>query len=365
MIGLNSARVIVAGAGALGAAIALELAEAGASVVLADPAALGENASGVAAGMLAPAFEALLDEGSKPHFPLLLAARDLWTKRAGRLGDIGLRRPGAIWIDLPDAEPRIDEHAHQLAALGVKAERLAAASLPARVPGLAAGLGPGLFTAEDWRLEPRRALAALREAALAASVRVMARSVLAFEPGAARLSGGETVGADLLVLAVGADRCGLAPELAVLSPIKGQILRYPGAATDAAAAHNWPVIRCQGGYLVSASDGIRVGATMEPGLADRLVTAEAAASLRRLTARLLPALNGAAFIAEAGVRAATPDGLPLVGPSARTGVLLATGARRNGWLLAPLVAQLTAAYLAGRDPGPHAGLLAARRFASS
>ena len=63
------------------------------------------------------------------------------------------------------------------------------------------------------------------------------------------------------------------------------------------------------------------------------------------------------------MRAATPDGLPLVGPSARAGVWLATGARRNGWLLAPLVARMLAAYLSDRDPGPYAGLLAPRRFA--
>jgi glycine oxidase len=361
MTGLDSARVIVAGAGALGAVIALELAEAGARVVLADPAAPAENASGVAAGMLAPVFEAVLDEGSKPHFPLLVAARDLWTRRAERLGDIGLRRTGAIWIDLPGARPRLDQQALELAALGVKADRLAAASVQARFPGLAADLGPGLFTAEDWRLEPRRALAALRKAALAAGVRVVAQSMLAFEPGAARLSGGETVAADRLVVAVGADRCDLAPELDQLSPIKGQILRYPGAAAD----DDRPVIRCDGGYMVCARDGLRVGATMEPGRADRQATADAAVSLSCLSARLVPALRAAAFIAEAGVRAATPDRLPLVGPSVRPGVFLAAGARRNGWLLAPLVAQLTAAYLAGRDPGPYAGLMAARRFASS
>ena len=54
-------RVLVAGAGAFGTAIALELARGGAEVVLADPAGVGDNASGAAAGMLAPAFEALLD----------------------------------------------------------------------------------------------------------------------------------------------------------------------------------------------------------------------------------------------------------------------------------------------------------------
>ena len=359
MTGLNPVRIVVAGAGALGASVALSLAEAGARVVLADPAALGDNASGVAAGMLAPAFEAVLDEGSKPHFPLLMAARDLWLEREAGLGEIGFRRSGAVWIDLPGAAPLTDSHAQAFASLGVEARLLPAAVLRARIPGLAVGLGPGLFTPQDWRIEPRAALAALRDAALAVGVRIAAQSVLAFEPGAARLSGGETVAADLLVLATGADRSDLAPELGVLTPIKGQILRYDDARSD----DDRLAIRCHGGYAVGHRDGLRVGATMEPGLSDRQATTAATTVLASLSAALFPALKAAAFTTQAGVRAATPDGLPLVGPSAWGGVWLATGARRNGWLLAPLVARMLAAYLADRDPGPYAGLLAARRFA--
>ena len=104
---------------------------------------------------------------------------------------------------------------------------------------------------------------------------------------------------------------------------------------------------------------------MEPGLADRRATPALTGPFVRLAGQLFPALDGAPFSVQAGVRAATPDGLPLVGASARDGVWLATGARRNGWLLAPLVARMLAAYLSERDPGPFAGLLAPRRFAPS
>ena len=48
----SGARVTVAGAGALGLCIALELARAGRHVTVCDPAPVGDNASGVAAGML-------------------------------------------------------------------------------------------------------------------------------------------------------------------------------------------------------------------------------------------------------------------------------------------------------------------------
>src|ERR1700719_1616678 len=110
MVGLSRARVVVAGAGALGASIALVLARGGASVMLADRAPLGANASGVAAGMLAPAFEA-----ASGQYAILRDARDAWPAFAAPLpADFGLRRSGAVWIDLPDAEPRLEALARSL-----------------------------------------------------------------------------------------------------------------------------------------------------------------------------------------------------------------------------------------------------------
>ena len=92
--------ILVAGAGVFGASIALVLAQAGADVLLADPGAPGDNASGVAAGMLAPAFESVLDPASANHFDLLRAARDRWPDFEQRLGgrEIGLARSGAVWL---------------------------------------------------------------------------------------------------------------------------------------------------------------------------------------------------------------------------------------------------------------------------
>jgi glycine oxidase len=358
MTGPGSARVIVAGAGALGSSIAFALALDGAQVVLADPAPLGDNASGVAAGMLAPAFEAALDQTSRGHFELLIAARDLWPAFAEQIGgDIGLRRSGAVWLDVPHVAPRLDRLARELADIGAPTQAWSINALRRCWPGLAGATGGALFTPEDWRIEPRKALAGLRRAALSAGVRITRRSVAAFEPGVARLDDGETLAADVLVAATGAAASALAPEIAVLSPIKGQILHYSSAASD----DGRPMVRCEGGYATPARDGLRIGATMEAGRSDRRVAMTAAAPLARLASRLFPALTGSAYTVQAGVRAATADGLPLVGPSLRDGVFLAVGARRNGWLLAPLVARMLAAYLAGRDPGPFAGVLAGSR----
>jgi glycine oxidase len=45
--------------------------------------------------------------------------------------------------------------------------------------------------------------------------------------------------------------------------------------------------------------------------------------------------------------------------------MLVVGARRNGWLFAPLVADMVAAYLNGDNPGPDAAVMDARRFEKS
>jgi glycine oxidase len=50
----------------------------------------------------------------------------------------------------------------------------------------------------------------------------------------------------------------------------------------------------------------------------------------------------------AGLRPGTPDNLPLIGPGALDGLVLACGHYRNGILLAPLTGEAVAGLLAGK-----------------
>jgi glycine oxidase len=93
-----------------------------------------------------------------------------------------------------------------------------------------------------------------------------------------------------------------------------------------------------------------VGATMEAGRTDLAIDAATVERLRASAIDLFPALATAPLRASAGVRVATADGLPLVGASQVPGVYLAVGARRNGWLLAPLMAGILLDAIAGRSP---------------
>ena len=122
---LKGLRVVVGGAGAIGSVLAVQLARQGAQVVLADPAAIGANASGVAAGMLAPAFETLLDSTTAGLYPLLRAARDAWPALVEALpGAPALDRSGAM-LKLADAASG-DAMLATLAALGGEGRIVAA-----------------------------------------------------------------------------------------------------------------------------------------------------------------------------------------------------------------------------------------------
>ena len=326
---LKGLRVVVAGAGAIGSVLALVLARRGAEVVLADPAARGDNASGVAAGMLAPACEALLDETSAGHFLLLKDARNAWDRVLPDLAE-ALDRSGAI---LQTQDPAAILARAEDA--GMTVEPIGEVEARRRAPGLGA-LGPFLFTPEDWRLEPQTMLQALHTGLTHAGGVITRADVRGLAPEA-----------DVLIQATGPG--------GDLKPIKGQILRFPGAGPRVG-----PVVRGEGVYVAPSAGGVIAGATMEEGRSDRDIDPDAVARLAAGARRLFPALQAAEVEARAGVRAATPDGLPLVGPGAQ--VLVARGARRNGWLLAPLIAEVLLDRLTGRPASAAATAFDPARF---
>lgn len=328
---LRGLRVAVAGAGVLGLSIGALAARRGARVVVFDPAARADNASGVAAGMLSPALETVLEGGDAARYALFHQAYAGWP---GFASAIRLPLPdhhaGAVQLSRPAMLGRL---AARLGALGVAPRPLTAAEVRAAQP-LYGGELDGLHVAADGRLDPAPALQALARALVDGGGQLIAE----------RLAPRATPrGFDRLVIAAGDEArawAEVAPEAAALFPIKGHILHY------ASPRRGGPALRSDDGYLVPQGGGLAFGATMEGGRADRAVDAEIAAALHRRAVALAPGLEATPRVARAGVRAATRDGLPLVGASS-SGPILAVGARRNGWLLAPLVAEAALQALEG------------------
>ena len=118
-------------------------------------------------------------------------------------------------------------------------------------------------------------------------------------------------------------------------PVKGQIMRLHDPAGPGLLTR---VLRIQGGvYVVPRGDGRYVlGATMEERGFDTTVTAGPLFELLRDAIELLPGLSEL-VIDEliAGLRPATPDNAPAIGPGSLRGLHWATGHYRHGILLTP------------------------------
>ncbi|NBB63699.1 FAD-dependent oxidoreductase [Pseudomonas sp. ODNR1LW] len=336
---MSSSPIVIVGAGVLGLSTAFQLKRRGHSVRLIDPG--GPNASRVAAGMVAPAMEAAIDDVSPERAALFRAGRDLWPDFAAASGVVLTQGP-AEWRggDVEAVEARLQ-------ALGFAARRD----------------GDRVITDEDLQIEPGQAMAALGAALDGALVRGRVTG-LSREAGVWRI---ETDGADLtasaVVLATGAE-AGLpgTPEAARalvdgVQPIRGQIGLTGRALTRRVA-------RGPGAYVAPMTSGAVIGATMEPGRRD--TTPDSAVGERLLDAawRVLDQAPEPMEVDwRAGVRGASADGLPMAGPAPDgEGLFLALAPRRNGWLLGPMVGAVVADAIEGRAPSPEARALDPRRF---
>jgi glycine oxidase len=170
--------------------------------------------------------------------------------------------------------------------------------------------------------------------------------------------GSEAIHAGLVVLAAGAwtGAIGGLPALLRVRPVKGQIFAF--ANTPPTVRH---VIFRDDVYLVPRRSGeCLFGATVEDGVCDRDVTFEGLRWLLQEAFRTAPGVAGLRFLrAWAGLRPATEDGLPAVGPwPGLSGLLVATGHYRSGILMTPVTARIIRDYAVdGRSLLPIAEIL--------
>jgi glycine oxidase len=121
------------------------------------------------------------------------------------------------------------------------------------------------------------------------------------------------------------------------------------------------------GYLVGRADGsVLSGSTMELVGYDKRVTAGGLRHVLDLAIRLVPALADAPVSETwANFRPVTDDELPILGPTATEGLLLATGHFRNGILLSPITADLISGLILGRPTDIDLSPFARARLAAS
>jgi D-amino-acid dehydrogenase len=372
-------RVVVVGAGVLGASVTYHLARAGAEVVVVDQGHDG-RATAAGAGIICPwvaetgdaAFTALYTGGARYYADLTAA-----------LGDpaaFGYRRSGALCVSRDPAELDAIEHVAQ--SWTAKApeigaiERLGRAEARSLFPPLAHDLA-AVRIGGGARVDGRKLAAALLTAAAAHGARLISgQAALVATAGRAtgvRIQGerlpderppderlpdemaqGEMVPADAVVATAGAWGAELLQPLGMALPVtpqRGQILhlRLPGQDT-----RDWPVILPPGSHYLLAFDDSRVvaGATRESGVGfDYRVTAGGQAELLREALGIAPGLGSATIIeTRIGFRPAGPGLRPLLGwVSGVEGLAVGNGLGASGLTMGPYAGKLLADLVLGRS----------------
>jgi glycine oxidase len=352
--------VVVVGGGVIGLSCAWRAAQRGARVAVLERGEPGAGATRVAAGMLAPVGE--LTFGEPELLELTLAAARLYPEFVEELEattgeSTGYERLGALHVALDRDEAAQLRRVHDLQrSLELEAEWLPPRRCRELEPGLTPSFHGGVFAAGEAAVDPRALtrvlLAALRNEGV--EVRTGTEVVDGIFEGerlaGVRAAGGEEIHADAVVLAGGAWSGAMTwlPEDArpPVRPVKGQVVELRSRNAEPVARH---ILASERVYLVPRPDGrLVVGATVEEMGFDTAVTAGGVHELLREAYRLLPDIAEMELLGStAGLRPGTPDNLPLVGPGAIDGLVLATGHFRNGILLAPLAAQTVADFLSG------------------
>jgi D-hydroxyproline dehydrogenase subunit beta len=356
------ADVIVIGAGIVGAACAHALAQAGRKVLVLDARIGGATGAGMGHLMV-------MDDNAAE---LELSRRSVaqWRALAPRMSEDCAYSPcGTLWIAANDEEMAEAERKRQrLHAYGIDSRLLTASELASAEPALRKGLAGALEVPGDGILyAPNAARWLLAQAA--DLVRIEHATVAAIQDdGTLRLADGSRRRAPQIVLANGIQATALCPELPI-RPKKGHLLitdRYPGTV------HHQLV---ELGYVTSAhhSDGDSVAFNVQPRPTGQLLVGSSrqfdttdpaveAPMLARMLQRTLDYLPGLANLnavrSWTGMRAASPDGLPLLGRHPwREKLWLAVGHEGLGVTTAPGSAHLLAALMTGAtpdfDPAPY------------
>jgi glycine oxidase len=377
----HSYDVLVAGAGIIGAATALELAGRGLTVLCAgQSAATPGTASSAAGAMLGVLGEVTAGQDSaldEADLQLRYQAVRAWPALADRIHDLtGQRVPvrqGTVVI------ANLISHGDlaNLAAIRAAARRLSLpceGADPGSVPYLAPAPGhqpvEAVWLAAEGYIDTSLLLPAVH-AALQAHPRVRylpqtVRQVTHDDRHAtgAVLDDGTAVNAGQVVLAAGTGTQALLDQLGPctgvttrLLPGKGTSFTFcdPGHAPDGVIRTPNRDFACGTHLIPRDSGGLYLGATNRiaatPGGSEQPSPGELHALIHSACHEISTRIRAATFTGTSyGMRPLSSDGHPLIGATALPGLHLATGTYRNGILLAPAIAGIIAATATSSPP---------------
>ncbi|MCG7207444.1 NAD(P)/FAD-dependent oxidoreductase [Streptomyces arenae] len=338
-------KVVVIGAGIIGASCAYHLARAGAGVdvTVIDRGQVGSGTTSRGEGNIE-----LSDKCAGPELELMQLSRQLWLDTAGDLGAeaLELEPKGSLVVATsPGAFDQLQEFAARQREAGVRSEVVSRPS--ALEPNLAPDLPGAVSYPNDMQVQPAKAAAALLAAARRRGARFVGGQPVV---GASHDSSGavtavqtptETIPADVVVNAAGtwAGAVGaLLGSTVPVSPRRGYVLvteplpRVVGrkvysadyvdnVASSSAALETSCVVEG------TESGTVLIGASRELVGFDETVQPHIISALAANAVRLFPGLRPVKMMRMYwGFRPFSPDHLPIIGPDARvTGLYHACG----------------------------------------
>lgn len=351
----NNYDAIVVGGGIIGCSIAFRLAQGKLRVLVIDRGSVLSEASGAAAGMLAPQGEMLEPD---PFFELCMASRALYPAFVAEVEalsgmKVGYRDSGTLLVATDEKEAAELEHIYKAQTqLGLPIERWNRNQIDAAMPGLSDIVRFGLFVPGDHWLDNEKLTRAIVQAAeRVGATFVWNAKAQAFNPCSDRVESLRlsadvskapvSISAGEFILAAGCWSGHLASTAGIklsMQPVRGQMLEMesePALPLVVRSGLHYVVPR-SGNFFIAGTTAERVGFA-------KTVTSEGVHSIIEGVSRFAPFMKRARFRrAWAGLRPDTEDHFPILGRDHVTNLTFATGHFRNGILLAPATAQLIA-----------------------
>jgi len=327
-IGIDSMeKVVVIGGGLVGMSAAYRLARHGVQVVLVDQADSGK-ATAAGAGILSPGNRFL---SSDPILPLLKEAHAYYPEMIASLTEdgeyhTGYERVGALHVATTDEEaalmPKLMEQVQQRCAAGfhhigdanIVAPDAARSFFPALSPVLAA-----IHIPEAARVNAQLLCNALERAVRRRGASLLhgrADLVVDREKVTAVTVGGQTIGADAVIVAAGAWSSTLAKQLGVKVPVHPQRGQIAHLVVPNTGAGGWSIIMGFTHYILTfPPDQVVVGATREDNIGyDYRVTVGGMREIINEGLRMAVGLASATVQeVRIGFRPQSPDAEPFIG----------------------------------------------------
>ncbi len=350
--------IVIVGAGIVGAACALELATEGLRVLVIDEGFPSTGATGAAMGHI------VVMDDSEAQFAITRYSQILWDDLRDQLpAAVEFDPCGTLWVAADEEEmAEVRRKFEYYRERGVNAEILDSQQVRDAEPHLRAPLAGALRVPGDSVVYPPCATGFFLQKARELGARVIqGQPVAAIGKGAARLADGTVFATGFIINAAGQS----APKLSAginIKPRKGHLVitdRYPNFL------HHQVV---ELGYLKSAhsltadsvafnvqprkTGQILIGSSRQYGAENSAVDESILARMLQRAFEYMPDLNLLSAIRVwTGFRPATPDKLPLIGPSPEDpSVLVAAGHEGLGITTSLATAKLICAQILGQRP---------------